>query len=343
MRVLSFLAFSCLIAVVLARTHHHHHNHNEQRQTIISEVNSNANAGWTAGLNTRFDNKPHDYIKRLLGFKPIAGMRPNIRVHTGFDMNDIPQNFDSRKNWPNCPSIQEVRDQSDCGSCWAFGAVEAATDRICIETNGASQPHLSAQDLLSCCYFCGAGCNGGDPAAAWSYFTSTGVVTGGNYGDFSWCSSYSMPTCDHHTTGKYGPCGSSEYPTPSCPSRCDSNSTYAVPFKTDKHVFATSYSIGSDAAQIQQEIMTNGPVEAAFDVYADFENYKSGVYRHVSGEYLGGHAIKIIGWGYDQPTSTNYWIVANSWNEDWGENGFFRIAFGECGIESYIVAGKFTK
>jgi len=332
-----------LLALSAARPHHdrHHHKNNEKRHAMIKEVNS-MNAGWKAGINSRFDGKPTEYVKKLLGFKPIPGMRPAIQVHTGFDMAALPQNFDSRTNWPNCPSIQEVRDQSDCGSCWAFGAVEAATDRICIESNGASQPHLSAEDLLSCCIFCGAGCDGGDPAAAWSYFTSTGVVTGGNYGDYSWCSSYSLPNCDHHTTGHYAPCSAgSEYPTPSCPTACDSNSTYSVPFTTDKHIFATSYSVGQDPAQIQQEIMTNGPVEAAFTVYADFESYKSGIYRHVSGEELGGHAVKIIGWGYDAPSSTNYWIVANSWNNDWGENGFFRIAFGECGIESYIVGGLF--
>lgn len=57
------------------------------------------------------------------------------------------------------------------------------------------------------------------------------------------------------------------------------------------------YSIMSDVAQIQTEIMTNGPVEAAFTVYADFPSYKSGVYIKHSDQELGGHAIKIIGWG----------------------------------------------
>jgi len=42
--------------------------------------------------------------------------------------------------------------------------------------------------------------------------------------------------------------------------------------------------------------MTNGPVEAAFTVYSDFLSYKSGVYKHVSGDEEGGHAIKILGW-----------------------------------------------
>jgi len=46
-------------------------------------------------------------------------------------------------------------------------------------------------------------------------------------------------------------------------------------------------------------------------------SYKSGVYIHSSGKMLGGHAIKIVGWG------SNYWIVANSWGSSWGLNGYF--------------------
>lgn len=58
--------------------------------------------------------------------------------------------------------------------------------------------------------------------------------------------------------------------------------------------------------------MTNGPVEASFDVFEDFLTYKYGVYHHVTGKNLGGHSIKILGWGVEQ--GTPYWLVANSWN-----------------------------
>lgn len=66
-----------------------------------------------------------------------------------------------------------------------------------------------------------------------------------------------------------------------------------------------------------------------------------GVYQHVQGEFLGGHAIKIIGWGVDSETNTPYWLFANSWNSDWGNNGYVKIKRGndECGIESDISAG----
>jgi cathepsin B len=87
--------------------------------------------------------------------------------------------------------------------------------------------------------------------------------------------------------------------------------------------------------------MTNGPGEVSFTVYADFEAYTGGVYEHKTGSQLGGHAVRFIGWGVD--AGTPYWTVANSWNEDWGEKGFFRIVRGknECGIEASYVTGMY--
>lgn len=65
----------------------------------------------------------------------------------------------------------------------------------------------------------------------------------------------------------------------------------------------------------------------------------AGVYKHIVGKALGGHAIRILGWGVENDTP--YWLVANSWNYDWGQNGFFKILRGsdECGIEGQINAG----
>lgn len=58
-------------------------------------------------------------------------------------------------------------------------------------------------------------------------------------------------------------------------------------------------------------------METGFTVYGDFFNYKSGIYKHVSGNMAGGHAVKILGWG--QENDTKYWICANSWGTSWGE------------------------
>lgn len=67
--------------------------------------------------------------------------------------------------------------------------------------------------------------------------------------------------------------------------------------------------------------------------------YKSGIYEHKTGRFLGGHAVKILAYG--EENGVKYWTCANSWNNDWGEAGYFRIKRGndECGIESSGVAG----
>jgi len=195
---------------------------------------------------------------------------------------------------------------------------------------------VSAQDLVSCCDSCGFGCDGGFPNAAWDYWVSDGLVTGGQYNSKQGCEPYTIASCDHHVNGSRPPCGDSQ-PTPDCSTTCESG--YPDTYTHDKHMGKTSYSISSDPAQIQTEIFTNGPVEASFTVYADFLSYKSGVYQHTSGSELGGHAVKILGWG--EENGTPYWLVANSWNNDWGDMGFFKIIRGtdDCGIEDGIVAG----
>jgi len=97
---------------------------------------------------------------------------------------------------------------------------------------------------------------------------------------------------------------------------------------------ASAYAING-AANMQRELMTNGPVQVAFMVYKSFMSYKTGVYQKKSGEFTpeGGHAVKLVGWGTE--SGTDYWLVANSWNTNWGLDGFFKIKRGsnECGIE----------
>jgi len=302
---------------------------------FVNEINS-AQSTWIAGPS-KFISWPKRSIKRLMGVLPEYWEQHKSLTPIQHEIpNDLPDTFDARDAWPNCASIKEVRDQGSCGSCWAFGAVEAMTDRICIASKGAQNFHISAEDLTACCSACGYGCEGGFPQTAWSYFKTTGLVTGGNYNTKQGCEPYTIPACDHHVNGSLPPCGA-EQPTPTCAKKCIDG--YPTPFAQDKHHGESVYSVGPSQQDIQTEIMKNGPVEAAFSVYADFLAYKSGVYSHTSGQMLGGHAVKILGWGTED--STAYWLVANSWNEDWGDKGFFKIRRGnnECGIEDGIVAG----
>lgn len=64
----------------------------------------------------------------------------------------------------------------------AFGAVEVMSDRVCIHSNGRKHFRFSSDDLVSCCYTCGMGCNGGFPGAAFHYWVRKGIVSGGPYG-----------------------------------------------------------------------------------------------------------------------------------------------------------------
>jgi len=298
---------------------------------LIHRVNSHPNAKWTAGVNRHFEGLNLAQAKRLCGVR--GNPRPPVIKTTV--AQTIPESFDARTQWGSqCPSMFDIRDQGSCGSCWAFGAAEAMTDRTCIANNGASNPILSAEDLVSCCILiCGMGCDGGFPLGAWMYWAGDGLVTGGNWNSDQGCYPYQVEACDHHVNGSLPPCGQ-ELPTPSCNQTCQDGSDWIH----DKHYGKSFYGVSSVAA-IQTEIMTNGPVEGSFTVFADFLAYKSGVYHYVSGEMLGGHAIKIIGWGTED--GTDYWTVANSWNEDWGDKGFFNIRRGtdECGIEDGVVAG----
>lgn len=77
-------------------------------------------------------------------------------------------------------------------------------------------------------------------------------------------------------------------------------------------------------------IADHGPVIAGMRVFSDFLSYKSGVYKHVTGGLEGLHAVAVV--GYDD--AAGCWIVKNSWDSDWGENGYVRMAYGQCGIDS---------
>jgi len=292
---------------------------------------------WVAGVNNKFKNASLKEFQSYLGAikTPKKLLESELPTMNFVEDLALPDNFDLREAFPQCESLKEIRDQSTCGSCWAFGAAEAMSDRICIHSQGKLQTRISTEDLLTCCSGCGFGCNGGYPFAAFKFWQSNGLVTGDLFGDTNFCRPYAFPPCEHHTTGKYQPCGESK-PTPKCDKTCQSG--YSKSYSQDK-IHGTAYTVAANEKAIMQDIFTNGSVEGAFTVFADFPTYKSGVYRHVTGEELGGHAIKIIGWGVEN--GTKYWLCVNSWNEDWGDKGLFKILRGEnhCGIEDEIVSG----
>jgi len=305
-------------------------------RSIAREINQ-MNTSWKANEDIN-ENMTLERAKKLASLIVTEAPAEIEHIENVLGSETIPESFDSRVQWPNCQSIKEIRDQSACGSCWAFGASETMSDRICIGSGQKDQTRISSADLVSCCHFCGNGCDGGFLYQAFLYWRYNGLVTGDLYDSTTaWCKPYPFPACAHHVhSASYPDCPSTDYPTPACKKECQSG--YPTPYSKDLH-FAKHIYTTSGAANIAKEVSTNGPVETAFTVYDDFLTYKSGVYVHKTGQELGGHAVKIIGYGTEN--GLDYWLIANSWNPTWGDNGFFKILRGknECGVEDKVVAG----
>merc|ERR1712232_1450097 len=325
----------------------------EERRVQIEEIKNTPGVLWTAAPQERFASQAPGASTHMMGVKGDWRAAIEEAIKAGkverfqeLTAVEVPEEFDSETNWPKCAKIiGDIRDQSNCGCCWAFGAAEAASDRMCIASDGELMLPLSAQDV--CFTASDDGCDGGDINSPWDYISETGAVSGGQYkgtGPFGkgLCLDFSLPHCHHH-----GPQGQDPYPAegaPGCPSEesprtpreCDADAKAPHNnFESDKYTFSGRTQSASGPTQIKKAIMAGGPVETAFTVYSDFENYAGGIYHHVSGSMAGGHAVKIVGWGVE--SGTKYWKVANSWNPYWGEKGYFRIKEGEGGIDDQVT------
>ena len=260
----------------------------------------NADRDWEASMDWVGDMTIAQ-AKKLMGRLPETSHFPEGKLNALEQYLSVPTAFDSRTQWPGC--VGAIRDQADCGSCWAFSATEVLADRICIASGAAKTLVVLSPQWLVSCDKTNHGCGGGNLKDAWAYMVSNGVP---------------LDSCDPYSSGDNDESGD-------CTAHC--TTFYKA---TDPREYKTPTSI-------QAAIIAGGPVQTGFTVYSDFMSYKSGIYIYKSGSVLGGHAVKIIGWGAQG--STKYWIVANSWGASWGLSGFFWIAFGQCGIDSDAFAG----
>ncbi|XP_074595663.1 cathepsin B-like cysteine proteinase 3 [Brevipalpus obovatus] len=239
----------------------------------------------------------------------------------------LPEIFDARTKWPECePIISLIRDQSNCAAGWAFAAASTMSDRYCIQSMGSHKLNFSAQELIAC-----GGLGGCDTSPrifkVWEYLVRKGITTGDLY-EGGGCMPFSIEP-GHH--------GEEPAPTPSCNKVCQPG--YPKSHRQDKHYGKEAMEISPNVESIQIEMSRYGPVQAGFDVYADFLSYKSGVYKVESKDKIGYHSAKLIGWGTED--GVPYWLAANSWGTSWGDGGFFKIrrGFNESGIEAEVVSG----
>ncbi|UMM33355.1 hypothetical protein L5515_006871 [Caenorhabditis briggsae] len=309
---------------------------------IINYVNSQKSL-WTAG-NPKISK---DYMLKTLTTDPeTVGFRnlgPTLYSKNIFSPENLDDSnfFDARERWPECSSIPIINDISDCKSSWAFSAAESMSDRLCINSGGMINTVLSAEELLSCCtgvFSCGEGCAGGNVFKAWQYWQKHGLPTGGSYESQFGCKPYSIAPCDTVIGNITFPgCLNSTVQTPSCEKRCKSG--YPVELDKDRHYGVSVDQLPNRQIEIQSDVMLNGPISATMEVYDDFLQYTTGIYVHLTGNKQGHLSVRILGWGMYE--GVPYWLLANSWGKQWGENGTFRVLRGvnECGLEANCVSG----
>eukprot|EP01062_Namystynia_karyoxenos_P026826 TRINITY_DN20720_c0_g1_i1.p1 TRINITY_DN20720_c0_g1~~TRINITY_DN20720_c0_g1_i1.p1 ORF type:complete len:468 (+),score=92.39 TRINITY_DN20720_c0_g1_i1:71-1405(+) len=314
---------------------------------FVRAINARA-PGWTASADQgpHITHAPLEALRGLMGgassLRRLArdpALPRRRRAEATQDAPPLPARFRSAERWPQCAAtIERTPDQSACGSCWAVAAAAAMSDRLCT-TGGVANVSLAPFELMSCCpqccdgYPCN-GCDGGYVFEAWTYWREEGLSEEG-------CTPYPFPPCMHGGSNATGaappPC---PYPDYTAPLACATPAACHGGRSPRRHYGGPAHSLSGEA-EMMREISARGPLQADFRGYADLFAYKSGVYRHVAGELLGAHSVKVTGWG-ETPDGTPYWEVRNSWNSHWGEDGAFRILRGsdECGIESRAYAGS---
>lgn len=240
--------------------------------------------------------------------RPRDGV-PEIAEITDADRRAAPATID----WSTKGATTPVKDQGQCGSCWAFSTVEGIESAVFMATG--KLPVLSTQQIISCDK-ADDGCDGGDLPTALHYVEKAGGIdTSSDYPDRS------------HNTGETGSCkwdgkevaqvSSFKYAV----KPCDSGSC--------KH---------QDEDTLAAAVAKFGPLSVCVNAQ-DWDPYQGGVYKKQCSSRPSDmdHCVQLV--GYDKTAPTPYWKVRNSWNTDWGEDGFMKLPMGEnaCGIANEAV------
>lgn len=219
--------------------------------------------------------------------------------------NNCTPNIDKRNSLPSSFSWRDIdgidftttiRNQAPYPSCETFAIVAAVETMVQYEVGYPFGCDLSEAHL---------------------FFFSGGNIEWGSY-----------PENDTQFLVDYGVPDEACWPYPKDKKLYPLNTT--SPDWENRTVKISSWSyLPEDPIAIKNAIVNNGPVPTFFHVYEDFYSHKGGIYRHRWGKSRGPHYITLVGYN-DDP---GYWIVKNSWGTKYQDNGWFKIAYGECGIE----------
>jgi hypothetical protein len=268
------------------------------------QAHNAANHTWEVELNKFADLTSAEFKIMYNGYKPELrrGERTEVKTLTDLRIGAYPT---GSLDWVSKGAVTGVKDQGQCGSCWAFSSTGSIEGAVFLKHGHLTS--LSEQQLVDCSTSYGnAGCNGGLMDSAFKYVQANGL-----------CLESAYPY-----TARNGACKSS-----SCAPSTDSKITGY------KDVTHTENALGA-AVDLT-------PVSVAIEAdQSGFQLYKSGVFCGTCGTSL-DHGVLAVGYG-DEGTSP-YWKVKNSWGTSWGESGYIRMCrnSNKCGISnepSYAVA-----
>ena len=293
----------------------------EYFESLARKINTHHELRWTATFGTI---KSYNHGKDNV-FSTESNLTINSTYSTLRSKRQLylPATIDWRRNG----KVSPPEHQGACGSCWAFSSVHTLMDNIRIHEN-TNTLFLSTQHVLECCMSqaCGGCAGASDNAAGFDFLSRKFTV-------LQSCKSYSYYG-DSTVNLAYSS------PGQQCSEYCDNRSPILGPLVA-KFRMINFERLNSNVHQIRAAL-NSGPLLTAVQLFADLYLYRSGIYRHVYGPFLGYHSVEMVGYGNEAGQA--FWIIKNSWGQTWGEGGYFRIAAGnnEAKIEEHVIKPIFS-